>query len=299
MWACRDGFERRSGREQAAILDAAWDLFAQCGPDGASLRDVGTAASCTHALVARYYGSKLDLVGAVASTLATRVDGAVGQAITTANDPLRALLGAARTHRPYLQLLIRSALGDLPPRGFPACLRVEWLLSQTAAASSGHVDRNDGYDRRARLCAYAAASLLLGFATFEGFLVAATRLGPLSARRRDAALAGAARHVLGLATAPEPRLAPRDLSTARALVAPVDPSPSAPAALLRAAVEVSPSGAGFGVGARRRPPCRGQPGSHLPPLRFQGRLAGPSHRAGQQRAVPRRARRRRLRLRRQ
>ncbi len=229
--------EQRAASE-AAILDAAGDLFARCGPDGASLRDVGAAAGCTHALVARYYGSKEGLVGAVASQLADRVDRAVDRAAATADEPLVELLAAARTHRPCLQLLVRSALGDLPPREFPACLHVDWLLSQTPTATTtptGHV----GPDRRSRLCAYAAASLLFGFVTFEGFLVAATRLGPLAARRRDAAVASTARRLLELAAAPEPRLAPRDLSSARLLTAATrEPPTAARDALLRSAIEL-------------------------------------------------------------
>ena len=228
--------EKRAASE-AAILDAAWDLFARCGPDGASLRDVGAAAGCTHALVARYYGSKGGLVGAVSSRLADRVDRVVGRAAATDDDPLVGLLSAARTHRSCLQLLVRSALGDLPPRGFPACLHVDRLLSLTPTATTtpaGHV----GPDRRSRLCAYAAASLLLGFVTFEGFLVAATRLGPLAAHRRDAAVAAAARHLLDLAAAPEPQLAPRDLSAARALTAAPREPTTAPEALLASAIEL-------------------------------------------------------------
>jgi AcrR family transcriptional regulator len=228
--------EQRAASE-AAILDAAQDLFARSGPDGASLRDVGAAAGCTHALVARYHGSKDDLVGAVASQVATRVDQIVDHATATADDPVLELLGAARSDRACLQLLVRSALGDLPPRGFPSCLHVDRLLRQTAPAPTARVG-GVGPDRRSRLCAYAAASLLLGFVTFEGFLVAATRLGPLAPRRRDAAVAAAARHLLAVATSPEPVLVPRDLSAARALIAPVDPSPPARDALLRSAIEL-------------------------------------------------------------
>lgn len=227
--------EARREASEAAIVAAAWDLFSRVGPDGASLREVGAAAGCTHALVARYHGSKDGLVGAIATRLATRTDQVVGRAVATAR-PLRELLGAARAHRAGTRLLVRSALGDLPPRGFPACLHVDWLLTQVRAA--GAADR-DGPDRRDRLCAYAAASLLLGFVTFEDFLVAATGLGRLPARRRDAAVAAAARHVLRVAAATDPRLAPRDLSAARSLT---DPGPGTPAgpreSLLGSAVEL-------------------------------------------------------------
>lgn len=226
--------EKRASSE-AAILDAAWDLFACCGPDGTSLRDVGAAAGCTHALVARYYGSKDGLVGAVSSQMADRVERAVGRATAAEGDPLVELLAAARTHRSCLQLLVRSALGDLPPRGFPGCLRVDWFLSQLPGAiTDPTIQRGPG--RRSRLCAYAAASLLFGFVTFEGFLVAATGLGPLAARHRDSAIAAAVRGVLDVAAVPEPRLLPRDLSAARALTAAAGEPTTARDALLQSAI---------------------------------------------------------------
>jgi AcrR family transcriptional regulator len=231
--------EEQRAASESAILGAAWDLFARSGPDGASLRDVGAAAGCTHTLVVRYFGSKVDLEGAVACELAARVDRAVGHAVSTAADPLGELLGAARTHRSCAQLLVRSALGDLPPRGLPACLHLDRLLApSTDPPRPALAVGAPGLDRRSRLCSYAAASLVLGFVSFEGFLVAATGLGSLAPRRRDAAIAGAARQLVDLADGPEPRLAPRDLAPARPLTPTADPAPTAPDALLESAIEL-------------------------------------------------------------
>lgn len=199
---------------------------------------MGTAAGCPHSLVARFYGSKDDLVGAVASRLALRVDRFVRHATTTTEVPALELLAAARMHRSCLQLLVRSALGDLPPRAFPGCLHVDWLLSQTEPATAPPTGE-PGPDRRSRLCAYAAASLVLGFVTSEGFLVDATRLGPLGPGGRDAAIAAAAQHLLDLTGVREPRLAPRDLSSARALATTTADEPrTARDALLRSAIEL-------------------------------------------------------------
>lgn len=217
--------DRRAASE-AAILDAASDRFADRGPDGTSLREVAEAAGCTHALVTRYFGSKRGLEEAVAGRLAERVDVAVRAAITTSDDPLRELLGAAREHRRSTQLLVRTALGDLPPRGVPACLHLDELIPDPA-------------DSRARLCAFGAVSLVLGFVTFEPFLVAATGLSRLSAPRRDEAIAGAARALLGLAAAAVPRLAPRELVVSRALAPAVAAvTPTSREALLDSAVEL-------------------------------------------------------------
>jgi AcrR family transcriptional regulator len=220
--------EQRAASE-AAILDAAWELFARRGPDGASLRDVAAAAGCTHALVTRYYGSKQGLAEAVADLLARRVELAVTDALVVSDDPLLELVHAARRHRRTSQLLIRSALGDLPARGVPECFHLDEVL----ACPSG-LD-----ERRTRLCAYAAGSVVMGFVTFEEFLVAATRLRSLAPRRRDLAVAAAAHQLLALAPAASPELAVREL-VAPGRAAPVDttPVPTSRDALLGSAIEL-------------------------------------------------------------
>lgn len=208
---------------EAAILEAAWSLFASRGPAAVSIREVAAAAGCTHPLVTRYFGSKEDLVGAVATRLATHVDAQVGQ---RAGDPLSGLLDLARADRPTARLLVRTALGDLPPRGFPACLHAEDLLAASATSPTA--------DRRSRLCAYAAACTVVGAFTFEGFLVAGTGLGRWSPRRRDRGFAGAARAVLERRDRPEPRLGARDLPAVH--VAAPEAAGSRQEALLTAAV---------------------------------------------------------------
>ncbi len=232
--------QQQRASSEAAILDAAFGLLAARGPDAVSLRDVAAAAGCSHALVARYFGSKEGLVGAVAARLATSVDRCVDRAQSTADDPVLELLAAARAHRPWVQLLVRSALGDLPPRGFPACLRASWLLSALPATNIGVAPLGAaGPGRRDRLGAYAAASLLLGFVTFEGFLVTATGLGRMTGRRRDAAVAAAARHLLDAVADGRPALVSRDLDVGRHEHLPADSPPATSRqALLRSAIEL-------------------------------------------------------------
>jgi AcrR family transcriptional regulator len=207
--ASTPGVQQRTD-SQAAILDAAYGLFARFGPDGASLRAVGEAAGYTHALVVRHYGTKDGLVAAVATRMATVVDGAVDGITTASDQPEADLLHAARSHRASSQLLIRSALGDLPPKGFPACLHIGWLQAQ--ASRQPHA-RTETPERRRRIAAYAAACVMLGFVTFEDFVVAATGLGALSPRRRDRAVADAVDRMLQIGGSDEPRLEPRDLSS--------------------------------------------------------------------------------------
>jgi AcrR family transcriptional regulator len=94
------------------------------------------------------------------------------------------------------------------------------------------------------VCAYAAASLALGFVTFEGFVVAATRLGSLAPRRRDEAVAGAVRRLLQVARQDEPSLAARDVSPPAMMILVFGPTagdaavPNGRDALLAAAIEL-------------------------------------------------------------
>ncbi len=226
--------ERQRAESEEAILDAAWDLFARTGPDGTSLRDVATVADRSHVLVARYHGSKDGLLASVTARLADRVEIAASQAQET-DDPATNLLALAREQRACTQLLIRSAMGDLGPRGVPADLGATWVLDATRA-HAGTGRRAPG--RRTRVLAYAAASLLLGWVTYEGFLMAATKLGRVGRHQRDREAGAAAHRLMALAAAPTPRLAARDLSHHNASVPPLPPPATAQDALLRSAVEL-------------------------------------------------------------
>lgn len=216
---------RRQASEQA-ILDAAWMLCAMVGPGGASLRDVARVAGCSHPLVIRHFGSKEHLVDAVADRLAADVTAAVDAAMASYEAPFEALLGAGRRQRSHTQLLIRVGLGDLTTTAFPACLGLDRLLAMTEAALPP--GRRAG-SLRTRRCTYAAASLLLGWLTFEGFLVAATGLGSVEGARRDEVVASAAGHLVGIAGGVEPQLVARRLR----VVAVPSPTPSPPTATQR------------------------------------------------------------------
>ena len=112
--------EQRRRVSETAILDAAWGSFARSGPDGVPLREVAAAAGCTHALVARYFGSKDGLVRAVGDRLAARTAATLDEVWDSDVDPLAAMLSVARDHPACAQLLVRSALGDLRPDAFPS-----------------------------------------------------------------------------------------------------------------------------------------------------------------------------------
>jgi AcrR family transcriptional regulator len=219
---------------ESAIVDAAWTRFAALGPDGTSVREVAGDAGCNHGLVTRYFGSKDGLVAAVVERLEESMDTAVDAALASGGDPVVELLGSARRNRSCVQLLIRAGLGDLGDTGCPATPHAARVLSGTQpSAATGEPQRV-----RHRLCTYAAASLILGWLTYEDFVVAATGLVRASNRRRDQAVAATVHRVMGVADASGPSLA-RTLHIDPALVGRSEPArPSARDALVAAAVEL-------------------------------------------------------------
>ena len=141
------------------------------------MRDIARSAGVTHPLVSRYFESKEGLVGAVGDRLTAHVTGEIDAAGCPGPEAFVELLRSARRDPSMTKLLIRSTLGDMSPDGFPACLGGEWLRS------SAEVD--SGSDRRARICQYAASSLLLGWLSFDGFMTSAVGLGDVSEPHRD------------------------------------------------------------------------------------------------------------------
>jgi TetR/AcrR family transcriptional regulator, repressor for neighboring sulfatase len=191
---------------QAAILDAAISAYGDAGPNGASLRDVANSAGVTHPLIVQYFDSKDGLLAAVGDQLAAFVTTEIAAVGACDADSFARLLEAARDEPSMTKLLIRSALGDMRPNGFPECLGGPW--PSQAASADNHTDR------RARICQYAASSLLLGWLTFDGFMMSAFRLGDMRERRRDHAIASVAAHLWTLADTDEPTLEPRRIAIA-------------------------------------------------------------------------------------
>lgn len=226
--------DQQRAATESALVEAAWERCAALGPDGTSVRQVAADAGCNHALVARYFGSKDGLVAAVADRLRRCVDAAVDAATSRDGDPVEALLAIARSDRPAVQLLVRSALGDLGAASCPAN-RHAWRVLVGSGAPP--ITGEQGQVRH-RLCVYGAASLLLGWLTYDRFVIAATGLGRLSDHRRDAAIAATARAVMAVAQTDAPTLA-RPLELDPSLVGggqPVDGT--AREALVAAAVEL-------------------------------------------------------------
>jgi AcrR family transcriptional regulator len=176
------------------LLESARVLFAQRGPDGVSVRQLAEHSGCTHALLFRHYGSKADLERVVVERLATDLGAAVDRAIATSADPARSMLTAARQSPVDARLLVRCGLGDLDPApliaAYPAADVLIGSLGPTESARS---------TMATRIARFAGLSVLLGWISFDGFLVAGSRLGPVTLTRRETAIAAAARLVVGLA----------------------------------------------------------------------------------------------------
>jgi len=219
---------------ESAILEAAWHRFASTGADGTSLREVARDVNCSHALVARYFGSKEGLVAAVRHRLGQRVDAVADAALTSGGDPVLESLTSARGCPACVRLLVRSGLGDLGDAGCPAAGHAARFLASALPGMTPGERRT----LRLRLCTYGAASLVLGWFTYESFVAAAVRLGPVSDRRRDLAIAAAAHRVMGVARSTGPSLT-GTLHVNRSLVGGKEQVPSsAQHALVAAAVEL-------------------------------------------------------------
>lgn len=214
----------RRAASETAILDAAVEHFATSGPDGVSLRELARTAGLTHALVARYFGSKQGLVSAVEEWVSSELISVTEGVDVTSEAALADLLTQARAHPTLTRLTLRSGLGDLDHSIVPVV-----LTRRCSTASRG--------DRRSRLCGYAAASLLLGWLSWDGYLALALQLEGESHPFRDEAVAAATASLLQLATRTEPALEPRQLGPADE-PSPAPPPDSARDALLAAAVEL-------------------------------------------------------------
>jgi AcrR family transcriptional regulator len=215
--------EQRAASE-AAILDAAVELYASAGPSGVSLREIAGSAGLTHALVARYFGSKDGLVSAVEDRVAVEVRSVLETSGFATVDAFAGMLTWAHDNPTWVKLVVRSGLGDLDPTIVPNAIG-----ERCAAASSD--------DERSRLCGYGAANLMLGWLAWNVLLVPALGIGGVSRRRRHAAIAGATASLLELATRPQPALeSQRPLAVRPSRTVPADQS--ARDALLDAAVEL-------------------------------------------------------------
>jgi AcrR family transcriptional regulator len=158
-----------------AILDAAAELFAAHGVDAVSLRDIAAAADVQLALIARYVGSRDDLIAAVFEDLTGQLAREFEQRdLAPALDPHRTL---DRWGRVAAALLLGG--WDLGRHDF------EPVLALAGAAAERHgLD-----DTSARVRAAQVMASALGWRIFEEFLVRSGELDdiPIAELREDLA----------------------------------------------------------------------------------------------------------------
>jgi len=190
---------RRRGRKanEEAILSAAEQAFSLRGYDGTSVREVAECARVTHALVHRYFGTKDDLYKAVLA----RNEDAIRDAAAGADDLTRAAALMLREglahHRPYLRLIVDSALRGVPYESslvnFSATERLIELAGLVARDDARAVVQHDAAvaidpETTGRLAVVMAVTLYLGWAAAGHWVVAAGGLRDLDEETLTAAL---------------------------------------------------------------------------------------------------------------
>ena len=174
-----------------AVLEAAGSLFAEQGVDAVSLRDVAAKADVHVALIARYVGSRDDLVSAVFDHLSERVSEAVVE---------HPLAGQGFTADTVMGQWVRVA-GALAIAGRPLAGASEFNPVRAMAATL-----SDGYgldEQSARVRASQIVAAALGWRIFEDYLVEAGDLGDIALEELRDDLAHSARR-LGATRWPSP-----------------------------------------------------------------------------------------------
>jgi TetR/AcrR family transcriptional regulator, repressor for neighboring sulfatase len=168
------------GREAAvaAILDAAYELFAARGYNAVSVRAIAERAGVSHALVHRYLGSKGDIYRAVLTHNEDIILSAAPDdpdLLATTGRMLRRGLAEGRTQG---RLVVQSALRGVPfDRSSGRFAATERLveLAERAAASAPAAERVEK-DLDPRLVVACVVALFLGWGTASSWILPAVRL---------------------------------------------------------------------------------------------------------------------------
>lgn len=177
------------------LLASACNLFAAAGPAAVSLRDVASHAGCNHALVARHFGGRNGLELQVAAEVRRRLDVIVNQACTHPGDPAAKVMEPLGSDNETRQLLIRCGLGELPIDALTTPGNPLAQLGRCLVAAASPVAPTASSQA---LRAYGATAIVVGWLTFEPFVVEATGLHELSPTQRHDAVAHAVRVVASL-----------------------------------------------------------------------------------------------------
>jgi AcrR family transcriptional regulator len=183
---------------EEAILRAAERVFSRRGFDGVTVRDVADCAGVTHALVHRYFGTKIDLYKAVLARNENVIrDAATGVDQLTEAATVMIREGLAH-HREYLRLLVASSLRGIPfDRSIASFGATERLIELARPAAAYAVPKGAAGDEAmptaaaeadTRLAIAMAVALYLGWVAMEPWLVKATHIDDLGEESRVAGL---------------------------------------------------------------------------------------------------------------
>ena len=121
--------ERRRGRvhdaegAREAILDAAEEVFAEHGFDGARVDAIAAAANYNKSLILHYFGDKFGLYTAVVKRIKGQVEGEIGSVLQFASpEAATRALKNRETFRAFLELAIRTSFDFL--QRHPRVLRI-------------------------------------------------------------------------------------------------------------------------------------------------------------------------------
>jgi TetR/AcrR family transcriptional regulator, repressor for neighboring sulfatase len=172
---------RREGREvtSARILDAAQLLFAKHGPAAVSIRQVAGEAGVTHALVHKYFGSKEELVKAVAYRADSRRT-AMALASPSLKEAYGHLFPRMITEREHSMMLVRSAMEGVEYVDLADRMKTTGALVALAQATraSGATPADPPADIDPRVVVASIAAMFFGWAAIEDWLWPLTGLDP-------------------------------------------------------------------------------------------------------------------------
>jgi AcrR family transcriptional regulator len=168
--------ETKRAATERTMLDAAERLFSDHGFETVSVRDIAQAAGVSHALVHRYLGSKEEIYRAVMRRSENLIRDAAGGGEDLATAMSLMLREGLVSHRPYLRLLVHSALHGLPYDTSIVDFTATQRLMELAEARASRAGRVEGDVVEPRFAIAAIVALYLGWASMEGWLVKATGL---------------------------------------------------------------------------------------------------------------------------
>jgi AcrR family transcriptional regulator len=188
--------ETKRAATERAMLDAAERLFSEQGFEIVSVRDIAQAAGVSHALVHRYLGSKEEIYRAVMRRNEDLIRDAAGATEDLGEAISLMLREGLVNRRPYLRLLVHSALHGLPYDTSIVNFSAVQRLIELAEARASRAGRTEGDAVDPRFAIAALVALNLGWASMEAWLVKAAGLEGLD---EESLVAGLERVMLHLA----------------------------------------------------------------------------------------------------